>query len=375
MLDYDKLVGSIYDCAANPELWPMVLSDIRDHLSATYCLLGYVDMNPTKFGHAPFMKRATSPWDEKALLALEGMLSEIPQGAMLFDSGIDTGWTQMTHMTEEEFQKTPFYLKWAKVYGLRDTVNVAFFQRPGISGAISAPRGTNQDLYGADEIKFIERISPHIRRAVQINELADSAKMALTLHRTVLDQLNVAVFILGLGRRIIFTNAAGEAMLSDGKHLRSVAGALSAQRILGVQSALDDAIDRANAGDTRIGISGIGVPLVAADGTRTAAYVLPIAGKDVRGELGKGHCAVFVAQRGAQQPMVIEVLRTLFDLTMAEARVSLMVAKGDGPQTIADTLNVSVNTVRTHLKHAYAKTRSTDQTSLSGLVNGLLPPV
>jgi DNA-binding CsgD family transcriptional regulator len=134
-------------------------------------------------------------------------------------------------------------------------------------------------------------------------------------------------------------------------------------------------LDRAAKGDNAIGISGIGVPLIGNDGDRAAAYVLPIAGKDLRGDLGQGHCAVFVARRGEQQPMAIEILRTLFDLTVAEARIASLIAKGDGPQAIAEALGVSVNTVRSHLQSAYAKTSAPDQTALGALVNGLMPPV
>ena len=94
-----------------------------------------------------------------------------------------------------------------------------------------------------------------------------------------------------------------------------------------------------------------------------------------RGAMGSGHCAVFVAQRGEHQPMAIEILRTMFDLTISEARIATLIAKGDGPQAIAESLGISVNTVRSHLQHAYAKTGSPDQTALSALVNGLMPPV
>jgi DNA-binding CsgD family transcriptional regulator len=375
MLDYDRLVGSIYDCAANPELWPLTLAEIRDYLSAEYCLLGFVDLTPTALGMLPLTQRRNSVWNETALLHLENMISEIPRGGLLFESGTDVAWTQMQQTTEEEFQATPFFQKWAKVYGLRDTVSIAFFQRPGISGALSAPRGFGQDLYGTDEAQFFERISPHIRRAVQINDMTDKGKLALALYRQVLDQLSVAVFVVGLGHRILFTNAAGDALLSDGNHVRSVAGALSAQRIIGAPSALDDAIDRAAKGDTAIGISGIGVPLVGSDGTRSAAYVLPIAGKDIRGDIGKGHCAVFISTRGEQQPIVVEILRTVFDLTPAEARVSALIAQGDGPAAIAEGLRLSINTVRSHLARAFSKTSTSDQTALGALVNRLLPPI
>ena len=87
-----------------------------------------------------------------------------------------------------------------------------------------------------------------------------------------------------------------------------------------------------------------GVPLMDNDGERLAAYVLPIAGKDVRGAIGLGHCAVFVAKRGEHQPMAMEILRTMFDLTVMEARIALLVARGDGPQSIADALKLSIHT-------------------------------
>ena len=181
--------------------------------------------------------------------------------------------------------------------------------------------------------------------------------------------------MVGLGRRVAFANAAGEVMLSDGNHLVQSGGVLQARRVAGDVSALDEAIDRASKGDVAIGISGIGVPLIGKDGDRVAAYVLPIAGKDLRAEMGQGHCAVFIARRGEQQPLAIEILRTMFDLTISEARIATLIAKGDGPQAIAESLGISVNTVRSHLQHAYAKTGSSDQTALSALVNGLMPPV
>jgi DNA-binding CsgD family transcriptional regulator len=68
-------------------------------------------------------------------------------------------------------------------------------------------------------------------------------------------------------------------------------------------------------------------------------------------------------------------LRTLFDLTVMEARVALLLAQGQGPLAIAEGLKISVNTVRSHLKHAYAKTNTPDQTSLGALVHAVLPPV
>jgi DNA-binding CsgD family transcriptional regulator len=69
------------------------------------------------------------------------------------------------------------------------------------------------------------------------------------------------------------------------------------------------------------------------------------------------------------------IWRLVYGMTPAEARVSYLVSRGDGPATIAEGLAVSVNTVRTHLKHAFAKADAADQAELGALVNGLMPPV
>jgi DNA-binding CsgD family transcriptional regulator len=373
--DYETLVGSIYDCAANPELWPDALGQVRDAVGGAYALIGFIDTSELIYGRPPFVVRRNSAWDEEWLVKLEQILSSLPGGGGLFDTGVDTSWTQLSRFSEAEFQMSDFYKHWVQPQGLRDTINTPYLQRSTMVGMLSIPCYNTREPYGDAEVALIERITPHVRRAVMINDMTDKGKLATTLYRQVLDVLTVAVFVVGLGRRLVFTNASGDSMLSNGGVFSLSHGSLQAKRVAGLPSALDDAIDRALKGDVAIGISGIGVPLIDDSGERLAAYVLPIAGKDVRGAMGQGHCAVFIARRGEQQPMAIEILRTMFDLTAAEARIATLIAKGDGPQAIAESLGITVNTVRSHLQHAYAKTGTPDQTGLGGLVNGLMPPV
>ncbi len=375
MFDYDRLVGSIYDCAANPELWVSTLEQIRDHANGAYALVGYMDMSPTLHGLPPISFRRNSAWSEEWLQILEAQIARAPPSENFLHGVIDGAWTQMTFQSEAEFHDTDLYRNWVAPQKLRDTLNICYLNRRAARGVFAMPSYETRDLYSTQDCAFIERISPHIRRSIMISSLIDQSKMELALYRHVLNTLSTAVFVIGIGRRVAFASAAGEAMLSDGNYLVQSSGVLQARRVAGDVSALDEAIDRASKGDVAIGISGIGVPLIGNNGDRAAAYVLPIAGKDLRGDMGQGHCAVFVARRGEQQPMTIEILRTLFDLTVQEARVATLIAKGDGPQAIAEALGVSVNTVRSHLQHAFAKTSANDQTALGALVNGLMPPV
>ncbi len=373
--DFEHLVGSIYDCAANPELWPGTLELIRGRFDAAYVLVGLADMLPASPSTAPQSTFRSSAWDTNWFEKLFGMLHLIPGGGTMMRAGIDASWTQYSEASLEELHQSPFYKTWVKPQNLGDCLNTPFMQRRSVLGVMSIAGTAGRSAFGQEERQLAEALSPHIRRAMSINDIVDKGKLALALYRKVLDSLSVAVFVVGSGRRLAFTNAVGDALLSDGNLLRLQAGILAARRVAGAPAALDDAMERAAKGDHAAGISGIGVPLIGSDGERAAAYVLPIAGSDLRGALGNGYAAVFIAKRGEQQPMAMEILRTVFDLTQSEARVGVLVANGDAPAAIAESLGVSINTVRSHLARAFGKTETSDQTSLSALINGLLPPV
>jgi DNA-binding CsgD family transcriptional regulator len=92
-------------------------------------------------------------------------------------------------------------------------------------------------------------------------------------------------------------------------------------------------------------------PLRIADGARN----LPVA-------------AVIVRDTESQTEIRPELLQQLYGLTRAEARVVTELARGKRLTEVAQTLNVSVNTVRNQLKQAFAKTSTNRQADLVSLV-------
>ena len=68
-----------------------------------------------------------------------------------------------------------------------------------------------------------------------------------------------------------------------------------------------------------------------------------------------------------------EMLHGLFDLTPAEARLALGLAAGSNIGEIASRYNVSQETIRSQIKHVFAKTRTRSQAELVGLVTRLPP--
>ncbi len=368
-------IGRIYDCAADPDLWPSLLTGLRDELNAAYVMVSLADYSEIHSRGYVFANRRTSPWDQTWLDRLEPYLRQIPGTAMLYTGNLDTAWREFEQMEEALQLQTPFYQEWALPQGLRDCINLKCFDRPGkMMGVVSAPSYATRADYTPAESHLIEALSPHVRRALAINDIIDKGKLAQALYRSILDKLATAVIVTGAGGRILFANAAGDALLSDGTLVASRGGTL-AQPAHQPGTGLEEALARAAASDDALGIHGIGVPLRSVGGQRAAAYVLPISGKGARRELGQGHAVTFIATRAEQQPVTVEILRTVHNLTPAQAKAAALVAEGKGPAEISMALGVSVATVRSHLAQAFAKTGCADQTSLAAAVHALMPPV
>ena len=77
---------------------------------------------------------------------------------------------------------------------------------------------------------------------------------------------------------------------------------------------------------------------------------------------------VFVSdpERDARAP--VDVLRTLYGLTRAEARLAVVLAAGRTPQAAAAELGVSPHTVRSQLKSVLQKTDTRRQSDLMRLL-------
>lgn len=375
MLDYQRIIGGIYDCAANPELWAKTLNEIRDHVGVAYVMVGLADFSPMLIGSAPTGISKFSDWDERYVHSLNRFISTIPQVDKLYQDGVDAPWIQMEHVTEAEFHTSDFYQQWVKPQKLRDCLVTLYMKRPNMVGVLSMASSEGTPLLGDRERQIANLISPHVRRAMAINDLVDKGKLALAMYRQVLDSLSVAVFVVGSGGTLRFANGKADELLRAGDLVRLAGGKLAANRSDITSATFDEAIARAIKGDEAMGISGIGVPLVGLAGERAAAYVLPLSGKDVRGEIGRGHAAVFIARRSEQQPMAIEILRTVFDLTPVEAKVAFAISLGDGVETVSIALGNTVNTVRAHLKSIYLKANVADKTALAAKVASVIPPL
>ena len=369
--ELNKLIGEIYDCAVDPELWKPTLTRVRDRLERAAVAVMFMDKSYVLPGSMPQLSYHGTEWSSEYLSEAHKWMPMIPSNEMYMTVELDHSFSQLQQMPEEEFHKTEFYQQWVKPQGLRDNSMTMAINRGDRLGALVTLTYENTPPTTDAERQLFSTLSPHIRRSLMISGIVDEGKHKLQLYRELLDRVKTAVMIVSHDAKLVYANEHGERLLSDGSNITTRHGKVLPANAA-IASGFSEALARAcAASDSLLGTHGNGIPLPSKDKLPAVCYVLPLGTSERRRSLGPGLAAIFVSTHATSVPPSLEVLSALCGLTAREARVALMIADGMSQQEAAIKLNVSLNTLHTHLTHAYQKTATSGQQDLAKFVSKL----
>jgi PAS domain S-box-containing protein len=181
-----------------------------------------------------------------------------------------------------------------------------------------------------------------------------------------LNLLATGMVLVGDGGQILLCNRSAERLLAQGALLRREGDRLLAAAAW-YDKDLQALIAKALASRGRFPEGSGAMNLHAAPGDKPLHVVVtPLRIAD--GARNLPVAAVIVRDTESQTEVRPELLQQLYGLTRAEARVVTELARGKRLTEVAQTLNVSVNTVRNQLKQAFAKTSTNRQADLVSLV-------
>ena len=189
------------------------------------------------------------------------------------------------------------------------------------------------------------------------SELDDRAVNAI------LDHLATGVVLLDRKLHVLFANKAFRAMATD--------GALA----LRGRSISSSVPEYARKFDRMMRLALIGAPggTMAIphpdDGRLVTILVNPVPSRDF--DLRESAAIVFMFDPARPSALPPKWIMDAYQLTMAEAHVALQASLGRTASDIATRLRVSRNTVKTHLRHIFAKTGVRGQAVLVGLIAAL----
>jgi DNA-binding CsgD family transcriptional regulator/PAS domain-containing protein len=366
------LIGSIYDAVLEPALWTGVVERAGKFVGGVGASIFRQD-SVRKIGNS-YYHSGIDPRFER--LYFEKYIKFDPLSAAYLTLKVGDVSSSLIIIPPAEFFETRFYREWARPQGLVDNVFAILERSPTSIAAFIVFRHERDGLADDDARQLLGLIAPHLRRAVLIGKVIDLRTIEAATFADTLDGLNAGIFLVDATGRIVHANAAGHGILAVGDILRSFAGRLVAHDQQ-VDEVLHDAFKATEHGDAAIGTKGIAVPLIARDGERHVAHILPLtSGARRRAELAiTATAAVFVQKAALETPSRPEAIAKAYKLTPTELRVLLtLVEVGGGPE-VAEALGIADGTVKTHLSHLFQKTGVKHQVDLVRLVAGFSSPI
>jgi DNA-binding CsgD family transcriptional regulator len=371
---FSQTVGTIYDCALDPGLWP---DAIREICAATSCMAGIIGVNDLATGAARLDRHWNFGRDWLDRMVLYGpeiaeMLTSVPD---LQARPIDEPIVGARDFAPEVLQRSRYYNEWVRPQGVVDMFNLTVLRQRDRIGSLALSRHESVGRITEPDVAILRLLAPHIRRAVAISDVLDMRAVTISTLETSLDLIATGVVLVDVDARIVHANRVAQAMLKAGSPIRSDRGELRAL-IPETTTALRAAIARAAASEVTIGGAGIGVPAPQADGEPALIHVLPLLSGDVRARIApRAVAALFItpAPDGVGAPPA--ALAALFDLSPAETRTLERLLAGDTLAEAATALGIAVTTVRTHLARIFEKTGTSRQAELIGLAAKFAPPV
>ena len=228
----------------------------------------------------------------------------------------------------------------------------------------AAPGGARKGHSGKERARSVARRPVNGSRAVPGTGPRGSFQLPqgaiiTPLGRTILDKLDRGILVMDSTGQVIDSNPCAERVMRacEGINLRN-------GRLSFTDPGLDNRLVQA-LGKYRTG-NGYGHPVIAAcvRCTRSApcrVLVVPVAPGDDGRDIA--FFALIYAPNGSQE-ISLEVLRQLYGLTKAQAEVARSLYAGRSVEDTALALNVSLNTIRTHLKHIFTKCDVSSQAEL-----------
>lgn len=355
------LVRAIHAAGVGLDTWPPVLERIRLHLDARVVTLG----------HHEFM----TGFDSALIEAPEGsrfacdMVEFASRNPWFLSSADYVPGRVMTGadlISDHELRRSDFYRGFLRPRGLLHLVCGVVEQRPQGVHLLSAYRSESQAPFDEQTKAELAILLDHLTLALQGQWRWQEASELSSVLLALLEHDAHPAILVTADAEPVYCNPAAKHLLEQRQGLCLDKARLAAAN-MGERRLLSETIAHV-ARD--VAAEGAATPAVLT--LASAAPQLPVVvvvravGMVFRRESGTRQGLVKVSVRvghGGHDPATCVFARQ-FELTVAQAKVSALVFAGHSLPSMARSLNLSENTVRSHLKQIFQKTETHGQMEL-----------
>jgi len=362
-----ELIALTYDAALAPEKWQKVMASLTQTIGTNTALLrevnyatGEVGLYKT-LGFDPAFTKAYCEHFVHLDFFAPALMREPVGTVTLGDHALP--WEQQ--------RETEFCNDFLLAQNNRYCLGITLERANNHHLLFALQRSKQQGDFTDNNLRLLRTLAPHMTRAMSIHRhmLAITARQQWAL--SALDTLKIGVMLLDDHGTPGFINKKAELLLSSNCGL-SMSG-----KKLGLSNPLESArlqsfiVNAAKASSGHSGTAGGSLRATNHLGTALHIHVIPLPRDTSERPWGlalpRGCVAVFISASGSTH-LRTETLSALYGFTNAEAKLASLLADGLSLENAANTLGVSIQTVRSQLKAVFAKTQVSRQAELVALL-------
>ncbi len=355
-MDQD-LVDRIYECSFTPALWPSVLDELAGIAGARGGVFFAANTQVLNW------TASTELQDTFAAYLNDGWLRRCTRRACWLCETRPGFLVEQDVWTEEELDANPVYRDFLRPRGLGWSAGMAIPLPTGDKVVFSLEREYAGGPVDAAGIRRLDELRPHLAR---------SALMAARLRLERAEAVGSTLASVGLPAIVLDRGGAVLAVNGLAEGLHDVLRWGARDRVHFLDGAADQLMRQALAGPDTSGAPVLrSFPVRGGDGRAAlVAHLVPVR-LTAREVFGAGASILVLTPVTMPKAPPADLVRSLFDLTAAEARVACALLAGERLEDIAASGGVSRNTVRTQLRQVLDKTGCTRQAEVVALLSGL----
>lgn len=267
-------------------------------------------------------------------------------------------------MSVDARKKSPFYQEFLAADNLTDYAGVRVGRGDNVWN-LSLQRSPREGPYSKDELRSLARLSQMLDSIVKVSSALGFAK-----GEAVLDAFQFSEtcgFLLNRKGEVVRVNPAAEELLGVDLQITN-------KRVRLRNAHETELLDRSIRALFWEADAPVVPPVVLSkeSGGKLVVYPMRLPGL-ADSPLSAFHVILVVSDTDAQRSHSAATLRTVFNLTAAEARLATAMGNGRDVEAYAGSVGVSKETVRNQLKSIFLKTNTGRQAELVALLATLMP--
>ena len=356
---YDELVGLCYECVLDDSAWRPLLELLVAASGRQQGLLLFADYRK----NGTHASTTLNLCDPAGIDVYNRHYCNLDPGLDIVRSRSVGHWyNDLIDFGPERIRRDPYYQEFYIPFGLHNLSCVKLEEQVDSGIYLTVLNEVGAPLPTAQQHALLQRVSPHLLKAAKLSNKVNRLELELATRDLLLDHHPTPLWLLDGDGHVLYCNQAAARHMSQSSF------------------PLYENFTRLHSKSQDTSLLALIRRAAGKDGKRRAGW-LRLNATQQQELLVTPVPAQASFNQHFQKPLVLlallenqpqmGLLAELFQLSPAEQRLAELLAQQLSPETCAERLNVSINTVRSQLRALFRKTDTSRQVELASLIGRL----